>query len=173
MVEKFKDNTPEKDRKSPFSWFSVTNQNALANSLSLEVTKQVIEDFSTNFVFKQVSRRIDNPDFIMKGVINKFVGKTRLTTYGIISLISIYGILTWYFGIPIQVNETEMELIVSLYDTKGELVGKYSGIYKDKDLTSIYNSNQLALPNKTNKSFSNSVQQIRDQILNDATKYEK
>jgi len=109
----------------------------------------------------------------MKGVINKFVGKTRLTTYGIISLISIYGILTWYFGIPIQVNETEMELIVSLYDTKGELVGKYSGIYKDKDLTSIYNSNQLALPNKTNKSFSNSVQQIRDQILNDATKYEK
>jgi len=173
MVDKFKDNTPEKDRKNPFAGFSVTNEKALSNDLSIEVTNAVISDFSTNSLFKQISRRIENPDFVMKGEIRKFMGKSRMTTFGIISMCTYIGVLTWYFGVPIRANETEMELVVSIFNSKGELVGTYSGKYKDKELASMYKNTALALPSQTNKSFSNAVSQIRDQILNDISKYQE
>ena len=170
--KKFKDNTPEKDRNNPFAGFSVTNKEALSSELPIEVTNAIIADFSTNALFKEISRRIDNPDFVMKGQINKFVGKSRMTTFGIVSMFTYVGVISWYFGTPIRANETEMELIVSLYNSKEELIGTYTGKYKDKILSSMYKNTALALPSQTNKSFSNAISQIRDQILNDINKYD-
>jgi hypothetical protein len=172
-IAKFVDNTPEKDKRNPFNGFSVTNKKALVSELSIEVTNAIVYDFSTNAVFKQCSRRIENPDFIMKGEIKRFLGKSRMTKYGLISMCTYVGILTWYFGLPVRVNETEMQLVISIYDSKQNLVGAYTSNFKDRQLSSIYKDKTAALLTLTNKSFSSAVQQIRDQILVDIAKYEK
>lgn len=171
-VEKFVDNTLEKDKENPFFGYSVTNKKALTSDLSIEITNAVILDFHTNAVFKNISRRIDNSDFIMKGEINKFKGTSRMTTYGLISLCTVVGVYTWFFGIPIQKNETEVEVVISVFNRNNELIGKYSGKYEDKILGTLYKSEQSRLLNQTNKSFSNVVSDIRQQILNDISKYE-
>ena len=172
MVERFIDNSPEKDKNNPFGGFSVTNKDALVSELALEVTNAIISDFSVNSVFKEISRRIENPDFVMKGEIKKFKGRSRMTTYAIVSMCTYVGILTWYFGTPIRANETEMELVISLYNSKSDLIGVYSGVFKDKTLASMYKEISQALPSQTNRSFSSAVSIIRDQIMNDIAKYE-
>jgi hypothetical protein len=171
-VEKFVDNTPAEEKKNPFAGFSVTNEEALANDLSTEVTNAIISDFHTNAVFEDISRRADHPDFIMKGEINKFKGTTRLTNYGIISMCTIVGIYTWWFGMPIRKNETDVELVISLYNSNNELIGKYSGTYQEKVRASIYKNKSLGVLTQTNKSFSQVVSDIRQQILKDINKYE-
>lgn len=173
MVEKFIDRTPEKDKENPFWGFSVTNDEALASDLSIEVTNAVISDFSTNAVFENISRRTDKPDFIIQGEITKFMGKTRLTTYGLVSLCSILGVYTWILGMPIQKNETEVEILISVYNSNNELVGKYSGRYSDKVLGTLYKQKQLGVLNQTNRSFSYVISRIREQILTDIRKYER
>jgi hypothetical protein len=172
MIEKLKDSSLEKDNKNPFNGFSVTNKKAMANDLSIEVPNAIVSDFSTNAVFKQCSRRVENPDFTMKGEIKRFKGRNRMTKYGLISMFTYVGVLTWYFGLPVKVNETDMQLVVSIYDSKGELVGSYTGNFNDRQLSSIYKDKAAALITLTNKSFSKAIQQIRDQILKDISKYE-
>lgn len=172
FVEKFVDKTPEKDKKNPFLGISVTNKEALANDLSIEITRAVIGDFQMNGVFKDLSRRNDNADFIMKGEIRSFTGKCSMTKYGLISLFTVYGPLTWYFGVPVKKNETRIELMISLYDRSNQLVGKYSGVYKDKSTMTVYNNKSLALVNLTNKSFSNAISDIREQLMRDINKYQ-
>lgn len=171
-VEKFVDNTSEKDKENPFTGYSVTNGEALTSDLSIEITNAIISDFHTNAVFKDISRRIDNPDFTMKGEINKFKGTSKMTTYGIVSLCSLVGVYTWFFGMPIHKNETDVEIVISVYNSNNELIGKYSGTYSDKILGTLYKNKSLGLLNQTNKSFSNVVSDIRQQILNDISKYE-
>lgn len=171
-VEKFKDNSPVLDKKNPFLGYSVTDPDALSNELSIEVANAIIADFSTNSVFKQVSRRVENPDFVMKGEINKFMGKSKMTDFGLISLFTPFGVLTWYFGVPITKNEMDIQLKVSMFDRNGNLVNTYSGVYKEKILNSMYKNASLALPSQTNKSFSNAVSQIREQLLADIKKYQ-
>lgn len=171
-VEKFKDNSPVFDKKNPFLGYSVTDPDALSSELSTEISNAVIADFSINSVFKQVSRRVENSDFIMKGEINRFMGKSQMTDFGLISLFSYVGVITWYFGVPIRKNETDIQLKISMFDRNGVLINTYSGIYKDRVLNSMYKNTSLALPSQTNKSFSNAVAQIREQLLADIKKYQ-
>lgn len=172
-VEKFVDNTSDKEKKNPFVGFSVTNTEALASDLSIEITNAVISDFHNNAVFKNISRRVENPDFIMRGEINKFKGKSQPTNYGLVSMFTFIGVYTWYFGIPIRKNETDIEIVVSLYNRNNELVGKYTGTYQDKVLGTLYKNKSLALPSQTNKSFSNVVSNIREQMMKDIGKIER
>jgi len=173
MVEKFKDNTPEKDNNIPFAGISVTNKGSITTELSLGVTNAIIEDFSKNVLFSEISRRLDNPDFIMKGEINRFMGKSRLTKYAIISMCTYFGAATWFFGIPVRANETNIEIVISIYNSKGILIGTYSGICKDKKISSIYFNISYAIPSQTNQSFSDAISQIRDKIVKDISKYDE
>jgi len=95
-VEKLKDNSPPEDKNNPFMGFSATNKESLSNDLETEVTNAIVSDFSTNALFKNISRRTDNPDIIMKGEIKRFVGKSRPTIYAYIGTflaLPAYGII--------------------------------------------------------------------------------
>ena len=170
MITKIVDNTPIEDRKNPFSGFSVTNEQSLVNDLSIEVTNELVSDFSNNAVFSKVSRSIKNPDYILEGEMTKFMGRTKLTTYGLISFISIIGVITWYFGLPVRKMEVEMDLTFRLLDGNRNLIGTYSGTASGFDRVSMYNNIALKTPNQTNKELSNVISKIREQILNDLAK---
>lgn len=171
LIEKFVDNSPEADCKNPFMGMSLTNKKALVNDLSIDVTNAVTADFSNNALFTTVSRKIDNPDYIIKGEIVKFKGMTKMTNYGKITLFSYVGIVTWIFPVPLSVNKTDVELILSVYNNKGELIGKYTGQNDTILRSNMYNNKQGAILAETDKSFSNAIMQIRESILKDAAKY--
>ncbi len=171
LIEKFVDEVPDADRKNPFLGTSLTNKKALTNDLSIDVTNAVTTDFSNNAVFKTVSRKVDSPDYIIKGVIKRFNGQTKMTNFGTITALSYVGVCTWLFPISIMVNKTNVALELSIYDNKGQLIGTYAGQNGIVIRSNLYNNKQKAIVAETDKSFSSVVAQIREQILNDAPKY--
>lgn len=189
MVEKLVDNAPVEDRENPLSGFSITNPKALPGDLSVDVTNAIVSDFATNGVFSQISRRLDNPDYILRGEIKKFMGKSRPTAYQWISggayvvgalaigsnsrpepallalaVLPMVGIL---FGAPARRNLSDIEIELKLYDKAGNLLSTYTGKGQANLPMSIYNNATLALPSQTNKAFSQAVAEIRQQMLND------
>ncbi|MEN8139325.1 MAG: hypothetical protein ABFR62_12920 [Bacteroidota bacterium] len=189
QIEKLNDLTSGKDRKNPFTGFSVTNEKSLANDLDIVVTNSIVEDFSTNGVFDKVSRRTENADLIIRGDINTFYGKSRANLFAKISYFIGIGaiavaaataedayywgavpILVWYFGVPVRKNDAEIEITLNVYNNKDELLGTYKGMAYDKTSSNMYKNESLATPNLTNKTFSKAIQDIRDQIMGD---YEK
>lgn len=192
QIEKFIDSSPISDRKNPFGGFSVTNTEALSNELDVEVTNAIVADFSTNGLFKQVSRRIDNPDYIIKGEIIKFSGKSEINDFAkftmglaVVSMIMasikdnpnyLLGILpvySWYLGVPISKNTASIEIEMKLYDKNNFLIGTYTGKTAETKSSSLYKNKSLAVPTLTNKAFSSVIMQIREQILNDISILEK
>jgi hypothetical protein len=178
-------------RKNPFGGVSVTNSEALSNELDVEVTNAIVSDFATNGLFKQVSRKIDNPDYSIKGEIIKFSGKSELNEFAKFSfglaIASVFiapiarnpaiyfgtvPLYSCYLGLPVSRNSADIEIILKLYDRNNTLIGTYSGKANDKMSTSIYKNKMLAVPTLTNKTFSIAVMQIREQILNDISKIE-
>ena len=191
QIDKFIDSSPIADRKNPFGGVSATNPEALSNELDVEVTNAIVSDFATNGLFKQVSRRIDNPDYIIKGEIIKFSGKSELNEFAKFSfglaMVSLFLVpivqnaaLLWgtaplyscYLGLPVSRNTADIEIILKLYDQHKTLIGTYSAKANDNMSTSLYKNKMLAIPTLTNKTFSNVVMQIREQILNDISKIE-
>lgn len=191
QIDKFSDSSPIADRKNPFGGVSVTNKEALSNELDVEVTNAIVSDFATNGLFKQVSRKIENPDYLIKGEIIKFSGKSELNEYAkfsfglaiasvIISPIVQSSAILWgtaplyscYLGLPVSRNSSDIEIILKLYDKNNTLIGTYSGKANEKMSTSIYKNKMLAVPTLTNKTFSSAVMQIREQILKDISKLE-
>lgn len=168
QVDKLIDVSDTNDRKNPFLGLSVTNKEAMANDLSVSITNAIVSDFSNNAVFERVSRRIESPDYTLKGEIKTFKGISKLTDYGTISFITIVGVYTWFLGMPIEKIETEIELKLELYDRSNTLVGSYTGNAKGFKRTSMYKSIALATPSQTNRDFSKAIEQIREQLVNDA-----
>jgi hypothetical protein len=191
QVDKFIDSSPIADRKNPFGGVSVTNSESLSSELNVEVTNAIVSDFATNGLFKQVSRKVDNPDYTIKGEIIKFSGKSELNEFArfsfglaiasvIIAPIVHSSAILWgtvplyscYLGLPVSRNTADIELTIKLYDKNNTLIGTYSGKADEKVSTSMYKNKMLAVPTLTNKAFSAAVLQIREQLLNDMSKIE-
>ena len=190
QVEKFEDLSPDDDREIATFGSSATNEAALANDLNLELTRSIIDDFSSNYVFRSVGRKIENPDFILKGKIKRFKAITRLTNYASVSLwlvptsyvaalmilnplplIALAPDVSLLCGAPAYVMRCEIELEISIYDKNGNLLNTYTGQDKRISRSDIYSNINNGLPNQANRVLSKVVQQIRDQIVADVAKY--
>ena len=191
QIDKFIDSSPVADRKNPFGGVSVTNKEALSNELDVEITNAIVSDFATNGLFKQVSRKIENPDYIIKGEIIKFSGKSEMNEFAKFSfglaiasvilvpvvhnpaiLLGTAPLYSCYLGLPVSRNSADIEIILKLYNKDNTLIGTYSGKANEKMSTSMYKNKMLAVPTLTNKTFSSAVMQIREQILKDISKIE-
>lgn len=191
QVDKFTDLSPEADRNNPFMGLSVTNPEAMSSNLDVEVANAVASDFATSGLFKYASRRVDNADFVIKGEIKRFYGKSQPNTFGYIStavgmvslvvapaanqpliLLGTAPIFAWYFGVPIQKNTAEVEITLKVYDKGNNLVGTYTGRAVEKTSMSLYKNATMATPTLTNTVFSRVMQQIREQIIADSNKFE-
>ncbi len=172
QFDKLADKTPNRDRNNPFGGYSVTNKNSLVNELDVEITNAIIADFSTNSAFTQIGRKIENPDFIIKGEINRFYGKVKLTNFGLVTLATLLPVVTWYFGLPVYKLESEVEIKLNVCDKENNLMKSYSAIYKDKQYANLYTNKLYALPNFTNKLFSKTIEKLRTEITSDLSKME-
>lgn len=191
QIDKFIDSSPVADRKNPFGGVSVTNSESLPNELDVEVTNAIVSDFATNGLFKQVSRKIENPDYVIRGEIIKFSGKSEMNEFAKFSFgLAIASVILvpivhnpailWgtaplyscYLGLPVSRNTADIEIILKLYDKNNTLIGTYCGKANEKMSTSMYKNKMLAVPTLTNKTFSSAVMQIREQILKDISKIE-
>ncbi len=189
QVEKFIDSSPLEDKQNPFLGLSVTNQESLSGELNLEVTNAIISDFSVNAVFSSISRKLEKPDYLMKGEIIKFNGKSTLNNYAKASYVMALAafiiapiaaeplvylgtipLFTWYLGIPISNNTSEISIVIKLYDKNNLLVGTYQNDISSRKSSNMYNNRSLAVPSMTNKLFSEAIQNIRMQIIQDIDK---
>jgi hypothetical protein len=194
QIDKFKDTSPEKDKRNPFMGLSITSKDALSNNLDLEVTNAVTSDFALNGLFKQVSRRVENPDYFIRGEIKHFSGQSKSNNYAKFSLfaavageltffiyptkatldlflISTIPLLTSYLGLPQRLNTSTVELTLTVYDKNNQFIKSYTGRAYEQVSTSMYNNNTFGVISMTNKLFSQVVLDIREQILRDKEMY--
>lgn len=176
FVKDFIDARPPKDTNSlKLDLLSITNRPHFYGKIPNAIEDAIIKDFSNNKVFSKIGKDTADVDYVLIGEVIKFKGIHRLTTYGLISAVSIVGIYTWFLGMPIAKNVTISDLKISLYTKKGELLGTYIGKSSNIQRKSRYGVNKFfkTLPVKANETFTSSVMQIREQILKDIAKYNK
>ena len=167
-VETFVDRSPSEDKTKRAGGSSATEPDSLTGDLGTEVTNAVIADFLVNGVFADVGKNIEHPDAVMTGQIKRFYGRAGLNSVGWITL-PINPI--WFLGVPMQSSEGEVDLEVSIRRPDGTLLGKYSGRSQFSDWYTIYNQSILGVGTALNRSFTHAMQQIRDQIVADKSKF--
>lgn len=188
QVDRFEDVTDYKNAGRPLFGFSLITENSLAGDLDLEITNIILSDFSTNSVFSEIKRSIDNPDYIMKGKIIKFRAISKPNTLGYISpilgvILPFYGnhqyemtgnssylllnILLFlpFVGVPIQENVVEILIELEFYDKNNQLVSKISSGKRYQESFSIYNNDVLALQSNTNQTLTSVVNELREKIM--------
>lgn len=190
QIDRFEDLTDYKSRKNPLMGVNLINSKSLVGELDLEITNLLISDFQVNQVFKEANRKIDSPDYILRGKILKYssVAKPNAFSYfastgGLVLYFFGFGafeatgntaylafsipFVLPFFGVPVNVNEVEIELEIDVYDSKDILIKKYKVGKGYRESYTIYNNNILALQSQTNKTLSAVIQELRNKILAD------
>lgn len=172
-IKAFKDNRIKERKRQNI--YSLTDAPSFNKDLSTEVTNALKNDFSNNLVFKSVTKQLDSADYVLVGEITNFNSTIRPTTGAYISMYSIVGIFFMPFtGINFNKMEANIGLTMKMYSKDGLLVGTYTGNSSILEKASIYESKKMHNFHKqTNANFSNAVLQIREQILKDASKFDK
>jgi hypothetical protein len=167
-LETFIDQSPQDDKGSKAFGMSACEPGTLEGELAADVTDAVLTDFNNNQVFENVKKRFENePDLVIKGTIHRFYGKFGPTPVMWIT-IPIYTI--WLFGVPIMGDDGLVDLEISIERPDGTVLGTYRGQSKFSKGYNMYQNAALALPTRLNKAFSESIAQIREQILRDEGK---
>jgi hypothetical protein len=164
QIEVFDDLSPDEDKKLKALGWSAAHPRNLAGNMAVEITDAVLRDFRNNRLFIAVEKRIENPDVIIKGKINRFYGKAgpMLWTVPIDIL--------WFFGLPMESVDSGVDIEISLYSAKGGLIGNYRGKAEYSEYHTIYNSTQTGIGAVLNNNFSKAMQEIRVSILKDEQK---
>lgn len=189
QIDKFTDSTSQRDRKNGFGKFAVTNDKSLIGGLDLEVTKAITYDFSTNAVFKEAGRRVENPDFYLRGTIRRYKGITSMNQYtktsyilfcsglliGPIAPVFYLGLIpyaTILCGVPANKTQSEVEIEIQLLDNHKVVVSRYTAKAENHFSSSAYRNTTTQLPNFTNKVLTEVVAKLRAQLLAEADKLE-
>jgi hypothetical protein len=168
-LETFVDASPSGDKSSVAFGVSTCEPGTLEGELVSDVTDAILTDFSNNQVFENIKKRPDGqPNYIVKGTIHRFYGKFGTTP---VFWLTIPADILWLFGVPIMKDSIGVELEVSIERPDGTVIGNYRGQSSGSRWYNMYQNSQFALPTRTNKAFSESVAQIREQILKDEEKF--
>ncbi|WP_222535905.1 hypothetical protein [Pedobacter polysacchareus] len=151
-INNFTDNRSIKDKLDPNGY---VNPPRYIKDLPVEITNAIINDFSKNLVFKKIGMQMDTSDYIMEGEIKNFRKNFKSS----------------FFKSKEQIY---IDLECKIYTRDGKLVSTYSGksIIENK-VPSLFGINKFLMNQhvRINDAFSNSVLQIRDQILKDSSKF--
>jgi|GEM_PF-5059559 len=170
QLQPFIDDSPQGEADSA-GGFSIRREGVLAGDLATDVTQAVLSDFSVNQVFQSVGQGVaTQPDLIMKGTINHYCGKFGPNA---IFWLTIPIDITWFLGVPIMDEDINVDLSVSLQRLDGTVVGNYHGASIISRCNNIYYNPPTLLPVRVNQVFSDTVSQIRSQILKDAEKLDQ
>jgi hypothetical protein len=167
-IETFADESPASDKNAKAFGVSACESNTLQGELAQDVTDAVLTDFGNNMVFQNFKQRFDTqPDLVMTGTIHRFYGTSAPNGvfWGTIVIDTV-----WLFGIPIISNEGGVNLDITLSRPNGTVVGTYHGQSDFSKSYSMYHNATLSVPTQLNNAFSQSIDQIRQQILKDSDK---
>jgi hypothetical protein len=164
----FVDQSPAQDKETKPFGVSACEPTTLQGELTADVTDAVLTDFENNMVFSNIKQRFDTqPDLLMNGTIHRFYG-TSAPDAAFWLTIPIDTI--WLFGVPILHNKGDVDLEITLARPDGTVVGTYHGQADFSEFYSMYHNASFAVPTQLNNAFSQSIAQIRDQILKDSEK---
>ena len=166
-IDKFTDISPAGDKEKAFGGTSATAPGTLAGDLETEVTDAVLSDFNNNQVFDTVKKRMDDPDLVLKGTINRFYGTAGPNAAFWLTL-PIDPI--WFFGIPVNSDQGKVDLTLEVFRNDRTRLGTYSGKCEFGDNYSMYNNPIWGLQSRLNKCFSDAVMQIRTALAGDESK---
>lgn len=169
-VSKFVDETPSDDRDSKIGGVSVAEPGTVEGDLATGITNAVLADFRDNRVFDVIEKNLDNPDYIIKGRIQRFSGKGGINTLG---WVTIPIDIIWLLGLPIQSVDSEVQIEITLVRPDGAEMGRYTGRSQYSESFSLYTNVALSTPKHTNDTFSDVIKQIRQQLVAEESKLVK
>ena len=167
-IETFADQSPAEDKETKAFGVSACEPTTLQGELAPDVTDAILTDFENNMIFSNIRKRFDTqPDLVMTGTIHRFYGTSAPNA---VFWLTIPIDTIWLLGIPILENEGAVDLDVTFARPDGTIIGTYRGKADFSESYSMYHNAQLSVPTQLNNAFSQSVAQIREQILKDAEK---
>jgi len=168
-IETFADQSPAEDKETKAFGVSACEPTTLQGELAPDITDAILTDFENNMVFETIKKRFDTqqPDLVMTGTIHRFYG---VSAPNAVFWLTIPIDTIWLLGIPILHNQGAVDLDVTLTRPDGTVIGTYRGKADFSESYSMYHDAQLSVPTQLNNAFSQSVAQIREQILKDSEK---
>jgi len=169
QVRTLRDASPQDDKEHATTHsFSQTSVDSLDEELSTLVTRAILADFSATSVFKSIGGTERSPDLILSGTIHRFYGEVTLPSWAMIPGVAWAVSVFWS---PVQERHGVVDLELTLSRPDGEILGRYRGCEQYGEVAT-HDHHYWSMPvypahRRLNQVFTNTVQQIRDQILDD------
>ncbi len=169
LVLPIQDASPPEDKAS-FTEHSLsqTSPDSLEDGLSTLVTRAVVADFSATSVFRSTGATERHPDLILSGIIHRFYGEVTLPSWAKIPGVAWAASAFWS---PMQERHGEVDLEFTVSTPEGEIIARYRACEKYGEVAGFQRS-YWSMPVypahlRLNRTFTNTVRRIRDQMLKD------
>jgi len=131
--------------------------------VSEKVTSKLIEDFEQSRLFENIhfSQEVGD-DFIIEGVVNRFMWKMYATPISYIPLIN----LVIYFGVPCSESYGIAEITLIVKDARsGKILGTFKSESKVTDVYTLYNVKAGEAGAELAEAFRNVAKDLKEQIV--------
>jgi len=149
---------------SPYGVVAEDYVNKPPSKMDKAITAEILNEFSSNGVFRRISLYDPHPDLVLTGRIDRFYEHDRRKLWTYVPYYS--DKLAGLFRLNTYMSDGEVHLTMMLLKPTGQVVGTYVGRVKfDEDFTP---NDELRPGGRLNRAFSEALAQIRDEILSDA-----
>lgn len=149
---------------SPYGVLADDYVNKPPSKMSKAITAEILNEFSSNGVFRRISLYDPHPDFVLTGRIDHFYEHDRRKLWTFVPYYS--DKLAGLFRLNTYMSDGEVQVTMMLLKPTGQLVGTYVGRAKfNEDFTP---NDELRPGGRLNRAFSDALAQIRDEMLSDA-----
>ena len=140
-------------------------ENPPPSKMSKAVTAEILNEFTANRVFRRISMYDPNPDLILTGRIDRFFEHDRRKIWAYVPFFS--DKVANLFRLNTYMGSGEVHMTMTLLNPSGEPLNTYVGHAK---FAEDFTPNDETKPGgRLNRAFSEAVNQIREEMLADAT----
>ena len=139
--------------------------NRSLSKLTKVITSEILNEFSSNGVFRRISSFDPDPDLLLTGRIEQFYEHDRRKLWTYVPLYA--DKLAGLFRLNTHLRTGEVQVTMILLKPSGERVGTYTGHVKfDEDFTP---NDEIRPGDRLNRAFGEALAQIHEQMLADVT----
>ena len=139
--------------------------NRSLSKLTKVITSEILNEFSSNGVFRRISSFDPDPDLLLTGRIEQFYEHDRRKLWTYVPLYA--DKLAGLFRLNTHLRTGEVQVTMILLEPSGGRVGTYTGHVKfDEDFTP---NDEIRPGDRLNRAFGEALTQIHEQILADVT----
>jgi len=134
------------------------------SKLSKVISSEILNEFSSNGVFRRISSFDSDPDLVLTGRIEQFYehDRRKIWTY-----VPFSDKLAGLFRLNTHLRTGEVQVTMILLEPSGGRVGTYTGHVKfDEDFTP---NDEIRPGDRLNRAFGEALAQIHEQMLADVT----